>query len=102
MIPFANSAMSARNGAQVNFRLKTTVLGFGAVMFLIPASREPQPFDCLRASSIENLTSADVIVLPFENLTPGRSLNVYFLPPFEALKLVASQGFTFLPSGVTV
>src|SRR6059036_587780 len=53
MIPFANNAMSATNGAHGNLRWKTTVLGSGASMLLIAASRYPQPFAWARASSIE-------------------------------------------------
>ena len=83
MIPFANNAMSATNGAHGNLRWKTTVLGSGASMLLIAASRYPQPFAWARASSIENLTSAAVIGLPFENFTPLRSLKVYVLPSFD-------------------
>src|SRR5438067_12745060 len=98
MIPFAKRAMSATNGAHGSFRLKTTVLGLGASMLLIAASRYPQPFACARASSIENLTSADVIALPFENLTPLRSLNVYVFPSFDFVYEVAIHGFSVVLS----
>src|SRR5207253_3371819 len=98
MIPFAKSAMSATHGAHGSFRLKTTVLGLGASIRLIAASRYPQPFACARASSIENLTSAEVIGLPFENLTPLRSLNVYVFPSLDLVYEVASHGFRVVPS----
>src|ERR1044072_1371656 len=97
-MPFANRPTSATKGAHGYLRWNTTVLAFVVVMFLIAASRYPQPFDCTRASSIENLTSADVIVFPFENLTPGLSLNVYVLTFFETVQLFASHGLSVLPS----
>ena len=45
-------------------------------MLSIAASSYSQPPVTELASSIENLTSAEVIAWPFENCTPGRSLNV--------------------------
>src|SRR5262245_226743 len=102
MIPFANRARSARNGAQGYLRLKTTVDLLGAWMFLMATSRYPQPLSCARASSIENFTSAAVIGWPFEKRTPLRSLRVYFFPPCETLYEVASHGSSVFPSRPTV
>ena len=76
MIPLAKRAMSARNGDHGYFVWITTVSGSGVWMSLIATSMNPQPWSSTRASSIENLTSAEVMGWPFENLTPGRSLNV--------------------------
>src|ERR671910_89504 len=102
MTPLANTAASARNGVHGYLRLITTVYRSGVCTFLIATSRKPQPLSCCRASSNENLTSAEVIGCPFEKRTSRRSLNVYLLPSGVTVWPVASQGRTFLPSGVAV
>ncbi len=75
-IPLAKIDRSASSGAHGNFRWITTVSGDGASTDLIAESRKAQPFVALRFWSIENFTSAEVIGLPSENLTPCLSLKV--------------------------
>src|SRR4029078_10216299 len=102
-MPFANSAMSAMNGAHLYFVSMTTVSGSGVLMSLIAESRYPQPCEPVAlVCSIENLTSADVIFWPFENSTPGRRWKVYVFLSGERVTDFASHGFTLLPSALTV
>ncbi len=68
--------MSATSGAHLYLVLMLTVYLSTTLTLLIAASMNSQPPLVLRAASIENLTSAEVISPPEWNLTPLRSLNV--------------------------
>ena len=53
----------------------------------------------LNSRSKVAFTSAPVSVLPFENLIPGRSLNVQVLPPLVGFGIAcARSGTIFVPS----
>ena len=78
----------------------TTVSGFGVVMLVMASSMKPQTDVLAIARSKENLTSAEVIGWPFENLTPWRRWNVQASLFAERLYPVASQGVKPWPFGV--
>ena len=87
-----------------SLRRTTTVSGSGARTSSMPSMRNFVFALRLITRSSDHLTSADVIGLPLENRTFGRSVNVYVFPSGEAFQPVASCGFGVLrssPSKVT-
>jgi hypothetical protein len=84
-IPLANSARSARIGAHWYLRWITTVSGEGASTDAIAASRNPQPAEAAIVCSRLNFTSAEVMGVPLENLTPCRSVMVYVFWSLEVV-----------------
>src|SRR5262249_32025935 len=87
-----------RRGFHGYFVWMTTVEASGALTVSMALSRYPKPPVSARARSSENLTSADVITLPFENLTLGRRWNVHESWSVETSTLVANHGSVNLPS----
>src|SRR5581483_2227206 len=93
----ANVDSAGSSGATGVAIVNLTFVGPSAVTDLTGAIRNDHGALGLRSRLIAATTSADVSGDPSENLTPCRSVNTAWRPPFEIFQLVASSGSTLLP-----
>ena len=93
-------ARSASSGAHGYLVLITTVLASGVVMVSKAELMNSQPPLVVLASSRENFTSAEVIGVPSENLTPSFRWNVQVSLSSDCSHDSASQGSTLVPSAL--
>src|SRR3954453_10928929 len=94
----ANVDSAGRSGANGSAMVNLTLVGPTAVTDFTGAIRNDHGAFASRSRLIAATTSAEVSGEPSENLTPLRSVNRAWRPPFEMVHFVASSGSTLLPS----